>query len=322
MNRQRVVVLRGGPSEEYAVSLKSGENVLRSLRKQDYTSKDVVITRAGEWLDNGVAKRPEQILTDTDVVFLALHGAYGENGEVQRILERYQVPFTGSRAFPSAVAFNKALTKTSLERIGILSPRHHTVRRSDDSDLTNEVQLIVETFGPEYIIKPVASGSSIGVQFVRHGDDLATALHTALSSYDEVLVEEYIRGREATVGVLEEYRNEQIYVFPAVEIIPPQGADFFDAQVKYNGKTREICPGNFSYNERTKVSEIARAVHENLGLSQYSRSDFIIRDGQVYFLEVNTLPGLTTESLYPKAAESVGLQFDELVARLINTATT
>jgi len=321
MEYKRVAILRGGPSEEYQVSMRTGANVLRAIKNIGNPVTDVVITKKGEWLQSGIVKKPEQVLASTDIVFLGLHGSYGEDGEVQKIIQRHNLPFTGSRAFPSAVAFNKHLTKETLFSHGLTMPKHRIISSDEIDSLSDIVNEIQTKFGPEYIIKPVASGSSVGITLVKEGQSLKDKLTKALEMQDRLMVEEYIRGREATCATLEDFRNESIYVFPAIEIIPPSNSDFFSAEVKYNGETKEICPGNFSYQERVKLAEASVLVHDVLGLSQYSRSDFIIKNGQVYFLEVNTLPGLTEESLYPKAALAVGLSFDQLVRFLLETAT-
>jgi len=321
MSYKRVAVLRGGPSAEYDVSMKTGAGALAALRELGYVVKDIIITREGEWLDQGFVRTPEQALEAVDVVFLGLHGAYGEDGTVQRIFERLRIPFTGSRSFPSAVAFNKILTKESLRLHGVKMAEHRRVKREDIEDIDTEAAAIASEFGPQYIIKPVASGSSVGTMFVRDAALLPQALRDALTQTGEVMVEEYIRGREATCGVLEGYRGERLYSLPVVEIVPPQEAVFFSADVKYNGATQEIVPARFSYHEKAQIEELARFVHDELGLSQYSRSDFILRDGKPYFLEVNTLPGLTSESLFPKAMKAVGGDLKQLIQHLIETAT-
>jgi len=151
-------------------------------------------------------------------------------------------------------------------------------------------------------------------------DDLTPAIKIMLDTYSECMVEERIIGTEATCGVLEQFRDEVYYVLPPVEIIPPASHSFFAADVKYTGDTTEICPGRFSFTVREKITEAARLAHITLGLSQYSRSDFMIQGDDVYFLEVNTLPGLTPESLFPKAAEAVGLSFTDLIRHLVLTA--
>lgn len=320
MSHRQIAVLRGGPSEEYQVSMSTGSEILSALKRLGYKAKDITITKQGEWLDGGRVRQPETILESVDLVFIALHGSYGEDGEVQKILQRLNIPFTGSRAFSSAVAFNKTLTKKSLHGLGILMPDWREVTNDKDFDLTEAIADIKSSFGPEYIVKPVSSGSSFGVSMVRAGEDLGAILKKTLEKHERVLVEEFIRGREGTCATLENFRNDDIYVFPSIEIIPPRDSLFFDTTVKYNGQTMEICPARFSYGERVKLAEVTALVHQTLDLAQYSRSDFIINNQGVYFLEVNTLPGLTTESLYPKAAAAVGLTYDQLIVHLVETA--
>lgn len=320
MSHLQVAVLRGGPSEEYAVSMKSGATVLKALAELGYQTKDIIITREGDWLDRGIVRAPETALTGVDVVFIALHGTYGEDGEVQKFLQRLHIPYTGSSSFPSARAFNKRLTKQTLESHGVLMPKYREIS-IDDFEAAEAARSINEEFGPEYIIKPVSSGSSFGIQMVTAAESLADALEESLKHYDKVLVEEFIRGREATCATLEDFRNEKIYVFPSVEIIPVANSHFWSTDAKYDGTTKEICPSRFSYGQKSEIADISNLVHDVMELSQYSRSDFIVSDNGIYFLEVNTLPGLTEESLYPKAAASVGLNINQLVAHLVETAT-
>ena len=320
MKDKRVAVLRGGPSEEYEVSMQTGAAVLEALRNQHYFAKDIVISRAGEWLDEGRVKDPEQALEAIDVVFLALHGTFGEDGSIQRLLERKHIPFTGSRGFASALALNKDLTKNFLKRHGVAMPRHLKVTRAGTTDPYRTAESIQRLFGPRYVVKPVSSGSSLGTTLVDREVDLALAITNALTEYEAVLVEEQLAGKEATVGVAENFRGQALYLLPPIEIVPPQDSRFFDYQVKYDGRTEEICPGRFSNAEKEELTRLARLVHEELGLQQYSRSDFIVTGGQVYFLEVNTLPGLTKESLFPKAFSAVGSSYDEMIAHLVESA--
>ncbi len=321
MSHLQVAVLRGGPSEEYLVSMKTGAAVLAALAESGYQTKDIVITRGGAWLDRGIVREPENALKAVDVVFVALHGSYGEDGEVQKIIQRLGIPFTGSRSFASAVAFNKQMTKEALKQHGVLMAEHQEVAKDIDTDIVTISNGIKAKFGKEYIIKPTSSGSSFGVQFVGEDDSLEAALEQALDKYERVLVEEFIQGREATSATLEKFRNEDIYVFPTIEIVTPRNAQFFNTDNKYDGKTLEICPSNFAYGDRVKIADVSALVHDVLNLSQYSRSDFIVSEKGVYFLEVNTLPGLTAESLYPKAAASVGLSINHLIAHLVENAS-
>jgi D-alanine-D-alanine ligase len=300
--------------------MNTGAQVIAALRNQDYYVKDVIITKTGKWIVSGLERTAEQALLATDVVFIAMHGAFGESGEVQQLCERLHIPFTGSNSFPSKVAFNKDTTKRLLRSHAVHLPRHVKFSRHSVVDIDDRIHAITRSFGPDYVIKPTTSGSSFGVQLVTGGIELAQQLRATLEVYEECMVEERIRGREATCGVLENYRDQKLYALPPIEIIPPSHRDFFSADVKYSGETAEICPGRFSFDERQAIIDAACLAHSVLGLSQYSRSDFMVSEGKVYFLEVNTLPGLTSESLFPKAADAIGLRFADLVAHLVRTA--
>lgn len=320
MKNLRVAVLRGGPSEEYDVSLKTGRGVLDALSRRGLSTVDILVNKQGEWNLNGFIRRPEEALVGVDVVFIALHGVYGEDGAVQRILDRVGVAYTGSRAYPSAIAMNKILTKDVLRSIGVRMPAHMRVS-SQGTDVRRVASTIESLFGPSYIVKPINGGSSIGT-VVAHGvHELVKALQVALATREDVMVEELIYGKEATVGIVEGLRDQSHYVLPTIEIIPPASHGFFDYDVKYNGQTEEICPGRFSSSEKEKLSEAALKAHKMLGLYQYSRSDFMVdKKGEVYFLETNTLPGLTEESLVPKALSAVGHSYDDFIWHLVTTA--
>ena len=317
---KRIAVLRGGPSDEYAVSMLSGQAVLEALRETNYITKDIVITKKGTWLDSGFERQPDAALEGVDVVFIALHGAFGEDGQLQRLLHRKHIPYTGSSALASALAFNKAAAKRALMQHGVKMPLHIVLKGEGLWNVQSEIDNIFNHLGTDLFIKPIASGSSVGARKIANQPDLEEALDELLPLYGEVLIEERIQGREATVGILEDFRNERHYVLPPVEIIPPTDAHFFDQKVKYDGTTTELCPGNFSYDEKLSLADIAVRAHKALGCTQYSRTDFIVGNDGIYFLEVNTLPGLTKESLFPKAADAVGLSFNNLVLHLVDTA--
>ena len=320
MQKTRVAVLRGGPSAEADVSMMTGASVIESLDKERYQVLDVVITKDGEWLTDGHIRYPENILPVVDVVFIALHGTYGEDGSVQRLLDRHSVPYTGSGAYASGIAMNKVLAKDHLKDTGILLVPHMVVRNDPSHNLHNISISISAMFGPEYVVKPVASGSSCGVMMAENTEMLPMVLKKAFEEHDEVIVEQRIRGKEATCGVVNNFRDIKLYALPAIEIVPPESADFFDRNVKYDDTTEEICPGRFSKDEKAKIEDTAKLVHETLDLSQYSRSDFMVAPEGLYFLEVNTLPGLTKSSLFPKAVEAVGGTYDDLVEHLLTEA--
>lgn len=319
--RTVVGVLRGGPSHEYDVSLKSGASVLGALNQEQYEPRDIFISRGGQWHVHGAPVQPERALQDVDVVFNAMHGHYGEDGQVQRILEQIAVPYTGSSATASALAFNKAHTKQEVKKLGLLTPRALVVSLEDTGgDIEHLAQNIFRTFPHPAVVKPVVGGSSLGTTVADSYHALAWGLEQAFSHSPKVLVEEFIRGREATVGVVDSFRDHKTYALLPVEIIPPTGSPFFDYDAKYSGKSTERVPGNFTSGEKEELSRLAQVAHEGLGLAHYSRSDFIISRRGIYFLETNTLPGLTEESLLPKALQAVGSSLSNFLYHVINLA--
>lgn len=166
-------------------------------------------------------------------------------------------------------------------------------------------------------MKPVSLGSSVGVRIAGGYAPVHQAVREAMALSSGVLVEEFIRGTEATAGIVERLRGEALYALPPVEIVPPEHAEFFSAAVKYDGSTAEIVPGRFAKQVTQELMRQARVMHEALGLRHYSRSDFIVSPRGIYFLETNTLPGLTTESLFPKALAAVGVKFPDFLSHLV-----
>ncbi|MEZ4200105.1 MAG: D-alanine--D-alanine ligase [Candidatus Paceibacterota bacterium] len=319
MSQYRTAVMRGGPSDEHLVSMQTGRSVIDALLDTQFQPIDITISRQGEWLVDGFVRTPEAALSAIDVVFIALHGSYGEDGTVQRLLDRLGVPYTGSGAFASNRAMNKVLTKEFLKPLGIKTPRYMKVSR-DVTDVARLVDSISGLFGDRYVVKPVDGGSSIATTMVKGNAELLHTIQHMLQERPAVLVEEQIIGKEATVGVIDTLRGQSHYHLPAVEIVPPSEAAFFDYENKYNGQTEEICPGRFSIEEKRELGDIARTVHAAMELSQYSRSDFMIAPTGIFFLEVNTLPGLTPQSLFPKALDAVGMSYRDFLLHLLSNA--
>jgi D-alanine-D-alanine ligase len=316
----RVAVLRGGPSSEYDISLKTGEAVLKHLPHK-YEGIDVFISKDGTWHVSGIPKTPADALKHVDVAFVALHGQFGEDGKVQKILEHIGIPFTGSRAFESAIAMNKHMTKNALAKLKdkIKFAFHKLFTRSDIEE--KGLHQIFREIPHPSIVKPVAAGSSVGIAIVKTFDDLEDALDEAFEHSDSVIIEEFVDGREATCGVIDGFRGERHYALMPVEIIPHKESPFFDKEAKYSGKSQELCPGNFNHETKQIIQEAAQAIHRELGLRHYSRSDFIVHPKRgVYFLEANTLPGLTNESLLPKSIHAVGSTMPEFLDHVITLA--
>lgn len=313
MFRKKIAVLRGGPSSEYDVSLKTGAEILNNLSDDKYDLSDVCITREGDWYCEGFKTKPNEILPKIDVVVNAMHGQYGEDGKVQRILETFDVPYTGSQSIPSAIAMNKMLTKEEYKKAGIKIPIDIVLEKTDYN-----VAEIFRTFPMPVIVKPINAGSSLGIGLAKTTDELEQAIQNAFEISDKILVEEYIEGREATCGVIDDFRGESVYSLLPVEIRPKSENNFFDYDAKYSGESEEICPGNFTNEEKEKMQELAKQAHQILGLRHYSRSDFIIAPRRgIYLLETNSLPGLTANSLLPVSLKAIGCSLEEFLEHLI-----
>jgi D-alanine-D-alanine ligase len=296
----RVLVLAGGSSSEREVSLRSGANVATGLAELNYEA--VMADPAESGFD--LVKEAEGF----DVVFLALHGAGGEDGSLQKILEDHDIPFVGSGSAASALAFDKAVYKKRLEQEDILMAKGEVVDREalKRSPLTEY----------PFVLKPIEGGSSIDTHIIHElNDGHKKAITETFGRYDEMLLEELIEGREITVGILGDE------ALPVILIKPPEGQEF-DYENKYNGKTQEIVdPDEISPELKEQAQELALRIHRLIGCRHMSRTDIIISpDDRLYVLETNTIPGLTKESLLPKAAAAAGIDMMTLVKRLIDLA--
>ncbi|HEY4501038.1 MAG TPA: D-alanine--D-alanine ligase [Candidatus Paceibacterota bacterium] len=313
-----VGVLRGGPSREHEVSLRTGAAMLSALPEERYSARDIYIDKNGKWHDRGRPTAPDRVLRQVDVVLIGLHGEYGEDGEVQKLLERFGVPYAGADSYGSYLAMHKIMSKARAKESGLLTPEFHYIEKRENAvEMAKE---IIRTFHQPVVVKPVGWGSSVGVSIV---GGYVPVLSAVEKLFDDgaagVIVEEYIRGQEATIGVIEGFRGETLYVLPTLEIIPPEG-DFYSLDAKYSGKTKLVCPGNFSRVIKEELQRIAKVIHRALGLRHYSRSDFIVAPKGIYYLETNTLPGLTNESDIPAALKSVGISLREFLSHLVNLA--
>lgn len=335
---------------EHEVSLKTGENILQNLPEK-YLGIDLFLDKNSQWhfgparnaspasnaksvasvgwhSDAGGSSpiiNPAELHDRVDIIFNALHGKFGEDGEVQNLLETFRMPYTGSGVIASAVAMNKILSRGFFKKGGLKIPQAIVVKNNEPLD--EAAHRIFHTIRPFWVVKPASGGSSIGVSIVKNFSDLIPALEYALKYDDAALVEEHIAGREVTCGILENFRGEKHYALPIIEIIPPKTRDFFDYKCKYDGSSKEICPANLDTSLKREIEEVARFAHRVLGCESYSRADMILSlhpasggAREIYLLEVNTLPGLTSESLIPKAAAAIGLDFPQLLDHLINLA--
>jgi D-alanine--D-alanine ligase len=308
MQQLNVVVLMGGPSEEHEISLKSGQGAVEALRQRGIAAEPVLIPRTVSVDEACGLVRHTIHQLEADVVFIALHGAFGEDGTIQQVCESLHVAYTGSDAAASRLGMDKIASRQRFIEAGLEVPRWRAV---DPAQIEHAVPK-----GLHYpvVVKPSAQGSSIGVSLVARPSELAAAVREAARHGAHVLVEEFVQGRELTVGVL----GDQ--VLPVIEVIPKRA--FFDFTAKYTaGMTDYRVPAFLNPETARRVQDAGRRAHEAIGCRHFSRIDLMLSEAQIpVVLEVNTIPGLTLTSLLPKAAACIGISYGALCEQLVMMA--
>ncbi|HYC82941.1 MAG TPA: ATP-grasp domain-containing protein [Candidatus Paceibacterota bacterium] len=311
-----VGVLRGGISHEYDVSLKTGGEVLRNL-PEHCKPRDVLIMRDGSWHLDGLPIYPHELPKHVDIAVNALHGHFGEDGQVQRLLENIGLPYTGSRHFAASTTFNKAAAKNILSQAGIKVPRAYALTAGEE--IGPKAKEIFSAFCPPWIIKPADNGSSIGISLARGIVELINGIEEAFRYSDTVLVEEYIRGREVVLGVMDNYRSQDTYVLLPVEVRKPRIGVLGYAH-KYADEPPYLSAPTLNSEEKSRLEQTAREAYRSLGLRHYATIDCIVTPNHVYVLEANSLPGLTPSSPFPQALQTVGCSQREFLGHVINQA--
>jgi D-alanine-D-alanine ligase len=358
-SKLNVAVLMGGKTAEHEISLQTGVEIANALSRDKYRVLPLVITKNGRWVWPGRAlegPREQLALSDVsspgetapalvesgsapprsqsglqrlepapdrpvDVVFIALHGPNGEDGTVQGMLELLDVPYTGSGVMASAVAMNKPVAQQMLQLAGLTVPPGTVVHAKDwQRSRAGCVARLTEDPGLPCVMKPAGQGSSFGTSICHAADELDAAMELALRYEPVAMVEEYIKGTELTCGVLEDLDTRDPVPLPVIEIVP-KATEFFDFRAKYDpALTDEIVPARIPDEVAARVQDAARRAHIALGCSAFSRTDLMLRDSQLYVLELNTIPGMTPNSLLPKAVRAAGMSFPELLDRLVQLA--
>jgi D-alanine-D-alanine ligase len=299
--KPKVAVVMGGASAEREISIQTGSGVLRALQSLGYEAKSLDY-------DAGFIEAIRRL--EPDVVFNALHGPGGEDGQIQGVLDFLQIPYTGSGLEAAALAMDKHLTKKLLAAEGLPTAPW------DLFDLSGgTLPLLPGSLDLPLVVKPRYEGSSAGVTIVRSHEQWTQAMIDAAARYDEVMAEEFVAGREFTCGVLGEE------ALPIVEIVSNKD-EFYTYEAKYGaGGSTHIVPARIDDDLAARMQMLALSMHRLIGLRDYSRTDFIVsNEGRPYILEVNTLPGLTPTSLLPDACNAIGLSYEALIARLITYA--
>lgn len=305
---QVVAVVMGGPSAEREVSLNTGAAIANALREYGYTNVveiDLDPRNFGKQLAESKA----------EVVFNAVHGLYGEDGRLQTLLEIREMPYTGSGMIASVSCMDKVITKRVLRDAGISTPACLIVNKKE----SGIKEKIMQRFSLPVVIKPASQGSSIGVEIVKEEKQLDEALANAFKYSRDILVEEFIGGKELTVSMMQ--KDGEVVALPVIHIAPHSG--MYDYHSKYTkGATEYICPADLDEETTKKVQEISKQAYEVLGCSGVARADVMLdEEGNGYVLEINTVPGMTATSLVPKAAAAAGISFPELCNIILQSAS-
>lgn len=315
-----IAIAAGGDSSEYGISVKSAQEVNKILSSRYVTY--IIMIRGSDWYwedprgryhsidKNDFTLKTDEIRIRFDAVFIAIHGTPGENGLLQGYFDMLGIPYTSCSSFCSALTFNKQACKSFLKEYGIRMAESIIINKQGHTDPAS----LLKKTGLPCFVKPNASGSSYGVTKVKSEEDLQTAVETAFREGDEVMIESFMSGREVACGVVKTGKTE--LVFPVTEIISKN--EFFDFEAKYTpGKSEEITPALLPLSLSDEIRALSSKIYDILKCRGIVRVDFIITEGIPNFLEINTIPGMTAESIVPKQAEAAGIPLEELYSMVI-----
>jgi D-alanine-D-alanine ligase len=320
---KNIAIIMGGYSSEYQISLKSGNVVYQNLDQTKYKGYRIHIFKE-KWVyvdDNdteyAIDKNDFSVIVNGqkvtfDAVFNAIHGTPGEDGLMQAYFELLNIKQTSCDYYQAALTFNKRDLLSVLKPYGIKTATSYYLNLGDAID----VDAIIERVGLPCFVKPNKSGSSFGISKVHKKEDFLTAVENAYKEDNEIIIESFLDGTEVSVGVIN-YKGEVI-VLPITEIVSEN--DFFDYEAKYLGKSQEITPARLTPEIEARVREVAKKAYEVLKMSGFSRSEYILVNGEPYMLEMNTIPGLTNESLIPQQAKEAGISLQDLFTNAIELA--
>ena len=320
--KKNIAIIMGGYSSEDKISIKSGEVVYKTLSEEKDINLYKIIIKKDEWYHEDKDFTKYEIRKDTfqiikndqlisiDLVFNTIHGIPGENGEIQSYLEKIGIHQTSSESYESRITFDKNICKEEIKKIGYLTPKSLIINKNEDYD----IEEILSKLKLPIFIKPNAGGSSFGISRVDDKKNIINSINFCFKEDVNALIEEEISGREISVGVIK-YKNE-IISLPPTEIISHNS--FFDYDAKYNGESDEITPADITIEEEEDVRKISLDIYKKLNLKGFSRCDFILRNNLFYFLEVNTNPGLTEESILPQQAIAANISLKDLFRSVID----
>lgn len=323
--KTRVGVLRGGLGHEYNVSLESGSYVLSNLPKSKYTPVDILIDRDGVWHRNGVPLNPDELANHVDVVFNCLHGIDGEDGRIQKFLEEKGIPFVGSDSLSSALSGHKGAAKERLKSIGYKTPRYTLLKDissyKDESERHDHMRRkAMEVFrkmnGP-WIVKPILGSASTHTYLVTTFSELISTLDFLSDMFDEILIEEYIEGREVVSAILEGYRDEKHYAVPPREVVKP--GKILDENIRRQGLHKAYVVGRDMKDHRDSLEEMTRRIHSEFNMSDFSMIDYIVSPTKgIYVIEIDSVPVLAKGEIVHDILHSIGINEGDFLDHLIS----
>lgn len=321
--KKNVAVLMGGFSSEKEISLKSGEVIYQNINRSKYTPFKIIVNKEN-WVylnseneESNVNLEDFSIISNNtkiklEIAFIIIHGSPGENGLIQSFFELKNIPYTGCDPYTSALTFNKRDCLSVLEKHNIPTANSFHINKNEKF----EVEDIIKKVGLPCFVKANRSGSSFGVYKIYEENELTDAINKAFEFDDEILIESFLDGIEVSVGVMNYQKN--IKVFGITELITEN--DFFDYDAKYNGNSKEITPANISEKQKQIVTNLSIKIYKKLGMKGFTRSEFIIINDMAYFLEINSVPGMTNESIFPKQAQISGVSMTQICDEIIHQA--
>jgi len=324
--KTKVGVLRGGPSQEYDISLTTGKHILHLLQREplceEYEPVDIFVDRDSVWHIGGAPVTPEEAVSKVDVLFNAMHGAYGGDGRMQGILDAFSKPYTGTKALGSAMSLNKVLAKEHFKNLGIKSPYFKEIHIKLDEDVEPIARDLFRSFPMPVIIKPRSSGSSLGIAVVKNFHELIEALEHTRGFSEEIIVEEYLTGKEIISGFIEDFRGQDLYQTLPVQVKSQvKSGDHFDWASKNSGVYDYEAPAVITDAEKSIIENAIKSIKESMNLRHYGTFDFLIHPKRgVYLLEVNTQPSLNEESTIFKSLSSVGVKAHEFIGHVLKLA--
>lgn len=321
--KKNIAIVAGGDSSEFVVSINSAKQITKILDKDKYNVY-TIIAKGTEWIVKSDSFRDVIVnkddfsftlynqKTNFDCALIIIHGTPGEDGKMQGYFDTLQIPYTSANTLASAITFNKIFSKNYLKSFNISLAKFVSIKKGDIIDADQ----IIKTTGLPCFVKPNCGGSSFGVTKVKEKEKLFDAIHEAFKEDQEVIIEEFLKGRELTCGLLK--TQEETIIFPPTEIVSKN--EFFDYEAKYDGMADEITPARISKELTTEVQQLSSQIYDIFQLNGIVRIDYIYTNNQLYFMEVNTIPGMSAASIVPQQIEAAGLNIKDIFTLVIEDA--